>query len=281
MSHEQFNASDRLLKYEDKSDLEGSESQYSADLLVPVYQKSAKPRRSYFIHLVHIIPWFLLIILGAWDLIRYQKTKPCYPNSQIIYSPAQHLIEYEPRVFTSALHGDMSPFSEEPSPEVDDAWHSLYPSLVQLIPKEQASKLLMPTAVYPHNADRKYMIELDVFHQLHCLNMIRKALRPDYYVPEIDENGEIKLVGHTHITHCVETIRQSLMCAGDITTYTWQWDQELQTLRNHVSTPHSCRNFDKLRGWAVEHNGAVPFDNFRELNDSLDPTTWVDGYSGE
>ena len=76
------------------------------------------------------------------------------------------------------------------------------------------------------------------------------------------------------------------MCAADVTPYIWTWNETLQTLQNRISTPHTCRNFDKILEWASpdNHGGdvAVGFDfKFRELNDPLDPTSWVDGYSGD
>lgn len=41
--------------------------------------------------------------------------------------------------------------------------------LIQLIPQEQAARLANKTIIYPHDEQRRYAIELDVFHQLHCL----------------------------------------------------------------------------------------------------------------
>lgn len=39
----------------------------------------------------------------------------------------------------------------------------------QLIPKEQAVQLANTTLIFPHDPERRYIVELDVFHQLHCL----------------------------------------------------------------------------------------------------------------
>jgi hypothetical protein len=41
--------------------------------------------------------------------------------------------------------------------------------LYQLIPKEQAAQLANKTIIFPHDRERRYIVELDVFHQLHCL----------------------------------------------------------------------------------------------------------------
>lgn len=40
-----------------------------------------------------------------------------------------------------------------------------------------ASKLPNKTVLFPHDAEKRYLIELDVFHQLHCLVMLSHVLR--------------------------------------------------------------------------------------------------------
>lgn len=46
---------------------------------------------------------------------------------------------------------------------------------------EEASNLPNSTAELPHESGF-YVVEIDAFHQLHCLNYIRKALYPDRYM---------------------------------------------------------------------------------------------------
>ena len=113
-------------------------------------------------------------------------------------------------------------------------------------------------------------------------NMVRKATRPDYYHPEIKEGQtEDLLLGRRHVAHCIDAIRQSLMCSSDITAYTWTWDDELGSHKNNVKNPHTCRNFDDLRDWAGINTNQMSFDfEYRVPNDPLDPSTWIDGYRG-
>ena len=113
--------------------------------------------------------------------------------------------------------------------------------------------------------------------------MIRQSMRPDYYKPyNPQDNGEDGLLGPHHLNHCIDTIRQALMCASDVTVYTWKWDEERHSHTNQLTTPHTCRNFDKIREWGRVNGGKFVFDGeYREMNDPLDPDTWVDGYSGQ
>jgi len=113
--------------------------------------------------------------------------------------------------------------------------------------------------------------------------MIRKATRPDYYMPNVPEGeDEDPDIGRKHITHCIDTVRQALMCGADISVYTWQWHEELHSHINTVKNPHVCRNFDKIREWATVNTIRMALDPLhRVMNDPLDPSTWNDGYTGE
>jgi hypothetical protein len=114
--------------------------------------------------------------------------------------------------------------------------------------------------------------------------MIRQALDPENYKPT--DKVEESLYSRRHLTHCVNQIRQAIMCFGDVTPYVWQWNDTLKLNQNKLKTPHTCRNFEKIRDWArpENHGGSIEvgFDFYsREMNDPLDPRTWVNGYSGE
>jgi hypothetical protein len=57
-----------------------------------------------------------------------------------------------------------------------------------------------------------------------------------------------------HIEHCIDTIRQSIMCHADITPLVYQWDDGQKKMRIHGDVVHSCRDFDKIRDWSKEHS---------------------------
>lgn len=56
-----------------------------------------------------------------------------------------------------------------------------------------------------------------------------------------------------HIDHCIDSIRQSLMCSADVTPLTWAWDEEDQKLEPVATIMHTCRDFDAVREWAREN----------------------------
>ncbi|CAG8971744.1 hypothetical protein HYALB_00007224 [Hymenoscyphus albidus] len=231
-----------------------------------------------------------LIILTVLNITQYWRSITAPNPSQIVYSPVQHLLSYELREFGTGKPGDPSPYFGEPSTKLDRAWRDLYPSVYQLIPKESAAQLVEKTLIFPHDPQRRYVVELEVFHLIHCLNMIRKSTRPDYYkgfAPGIvNSHTEDLLFGPEHVSHCIESIRQAIMCHVDVTPYTWIWNSTSGHMQNVFATPHTCRNFDAIRDWArPENNGgnvSAGFDGlYREMNDPLDKSTWINGYRGD
>lgn len=88
--------------------------------------------------------------------------------------------------------------------------------------------------------------------------MLRKALYPEYYPttevsagPNATENHRGELM---HWSHCIENIRQSLMCSVDISPIVWQWVDRVQEVRVVGNIIHTCRSFDKVRDWALERH---------------------------
>ncbi|ETS85646.1 hypothetical protein PFICI_03671 [Pestalotiopsis fici W106-1] len=146
-----------------------------------------------------------------------------------------------------------------------------------------AKKLPNRTAMIPHDEEKRYIMQLDVFHQLHCLNAIRKALHPDYYTvsSQPDPNDDGGVLEPHHIDHCVDTIRQSLMCNADISPLTWMWDDERAKILAKGTIVHTCRRFDKIQEWASRYNYGKMMDSTQKaVNDPLDPETWTEGFSG-
>lgn len=52
--------------------------------------------------------------------------------------------------------------------------------------------------------------------------------------------------------HCVEQIRQVIMCYGDLSTVSWEWDQKEDLPASKFATTRICRNFDNIHAWATE-----------------------------
>ncbi|KAJ7118118.1 hypothetical protein C8R44DRAFT_923355, partial [Mycena epipterygia] len=163
-------------------------------------------------------------------------------------APAQDAARTKLIKFTRGVADDTPLYDRRPSPAVDKAWRKLYEFTETKIPLEQAMK--MPNHTWPFLGDEgNYIIALDVFHQLHCLDMLRQQLHPGH-------NYTVLSMGH--VRHCIGTIRQSLMCASDITPIVWQWSDKWRVAEPRDDVVHVCRDFEKIQDWARDRFHKFP-----------------------
>ncbi|KAK4243212.1 hypothetical protein C7999DRAFT_18409, partial [Corynascus novoguineensis] len=174
-------------------------------------------------------------------------------------APASEAIEYKTVVFRSGLHGGITEY-HGPGSQVNDRWEHLYNAFgVSLIDKDSARRL--PNATTPLSQDRSlYVVQLDVFHQSHCLNRLRKLLYPHVYHTDVSSGSDEAVDTLYHLEHCVESLRQSLQCASDISTIFWEWSPANSKMMGNTATAHTCRNFERIRDWAIRHKLDGDFD---------------------
>jgi hypothetical protein len=93
-------------------------------------------------------------------------------------------------------------------------------------------------------------------HHLHCLNLLRQTLYFNYNYYKSKGEGAFKNddnIVRFHVTHCMDIIRQQLMCMPDtgILGQVW-WDPNAPKAFVDFNTEHKCKNFDAIRQWAQE-----------------------------
>lgn len=92
-------------------------------------------------------------------------------------------------------------------------------------------------------------------------NLIRQYTYREYYNrPENRPLGftDSEAVIRAHIDHCIEMLRQALMCHGDVGIITYNWVKPWGIYPD-FSTNHKCRKFEKIVEWADRH--ALPVDD--------------------
>ncbi|KAJ4169677.1 hypothetical protein NW754_005826 [Fusarium falciforme] len=149
-------------------------------------------------------------------------------------------------------------------PEVDKAWnHVTYDVGDQMITREELDRLgLDPASLTiknPKTGQVGYRVGIQVFHQLHCLNLLRQHSFKEYYS---DKGGDIDVEPKDlrgHLDHCIEVLRTNLMCQSDTGVFTFKHYKGFESHWPDFSTLHTCRNFDAIRDWAFEN--AVAFGN--------------------
>ncbi|PMD34953.1 hypothetical protein L207DRAFT_436684, partial [Hyaloscypha variabilis F] len=79
---------------------------------------------------------------------------------------------------------------------------------------------------------------------------LRKYMYPEYYFPQLSQE-ELRL-NRMHNDHCIEVLRQGVICRGDISLVTIQWQASQKLPVADFTAPHECVNFDSLNDWARE-----------------------------
>ncbi|KAH8768322.1 hypothetical protein F5883DRAFT_669806 [Diaporthe sp. PMI_573] len=117
-----------------------------------------------------------------------------------------------------------------------------------------------------------YIISLAVFHQLHCLNAIRFAIwnqTMDAEKEQLHHETDI-----AHLDHCVDLLRQALMCAADVTPFVWARDPRDGRLHGVTTVSHTCRDWSAIEGWAAARPIVTGF-NVTKPHIRPDPLGWA------
>ncbi|KAI9049771.1 hypothetical protein LZ554_005922 [Drepanopeziza brunnea f. sp. 'monogermtubi'] len=202
----------------------------------------------------------LSISLGSLALSFYLRTS--WPSSTIptTYLPAQSAIKYEIKQF------DLPPVPEGPyigkGPEVDAKWDYITNSIGDtMVSREEMIKMnLDPHGALeitdPATGKRGYRVAVEVFHQLHCLDLLRQANYKAYYSKLGGDTAAPKHDLSRHTDHCIDALRQFVMCQGDVNIFAFRFPFNDGDPWPDYSTPRVCRNYESIRKWAVEHTVA-------------------------
>jgi hypothetical protein len=218
---------------------------------------------------LHLL-WMLLSILfmttGIW-IGAYIKSSSCGGPHRTDLAATRSYIEYEERKFDGAFKADVeryqvyrdfknsseSIYSAPASAEVDAAWEDLLRGELPVLFDNEAAPFLPELERIPGKGH--YYFELDVYHSLHCLNALRMRIDEQYYhQQQTFNNSRIRYPPNwlqEHTAHCIDQLRQSIMCHGDLTPvplYVWR-GFPISLGRSEL---HTCRKWDRIRDWMDE-----------------------------
>ncbi|KIY03958.1 uncharacterized protein Z520_00650 [Fonsecaea multimorphosa CBS 102226] len=139
-------------------------------------------------------------------------------------------------------------FGDAPNTVTEAAWDSLLP---------------VQGGFFQHPEIATARSDFAVFHQLHCLNGIRQAywFTHDAMVTgrRLSDAEFPDMISSRHISHCIDLLRQALMCQPDLTV-------EVKDERGGVTgfgTVHQCKDWQQLMGWMAEwesYGQTEPYD---------------------
>jgi hypothetical protein len=147
-------------------------------------------------------------------------------------------------------------YRRDPSPEVDEAWAHLSDVAVLTVTEQQIRDLgkdprnaVKAPESWGHGSDA-YLVHLDGIHLIHCLNMLRKGIfnNYEYYHP----NGT-DFFWHSHMSHCVDAIRNRLMCQPSVELMTYNWVEGQRKPFPDFTTTGQCWDFEQLQKWQEKH----------------------------
>ena len=207
-----------------------------------------------------------------------------------VYSPAAGATQWKPVVFHNGFHGDVTPWQGPPSDDVDHRWEEIYTGVgVIKITADEAAQLPNQTLPIPEEDDG-YIVGIEVYHQLHCLDIIRRALYPDRYGGDRNMSPNQKTEYWIHLgeyllscmppcnyarsqtnslEHCIDNLRQVLVCYSDISIIPWKINDRLQKEFPDAHTVHMCRDFDALTEWMLQPSRHFPQEKYQARVDAM------------
>ncbi|WQF82956.1 Putative mycotoxin biosynthesis protein UstYa [Colletotrichum destructivum] len=146
-----------------------------------------------------------------------------------------------PERYTKQTFQFQKVFGEEPSERSEAAWTRLIPMGKGWINVTTEDELPYMPGLDKSIPEKKAL--LSVFHQLHCLYMTRSGF---FNV----RDGHLDKVNTTHLSHCWDYLRQSVMCAGD-TTLEWKPANDIGS--TGWGYRHTCKDYTSLFIFAEQH----------------------------
>ncbi|KIK54825.1 hypothetical protein GYMLUDRAFT_891503 [Collybiopsis luxurians FD-317 M1] len=83
---------------------------------------------------------------------------------------------------------------------------------------------------------------ISMFHELHCLRLLNLAFDPS------------NIVGDGHISHCLNYLRQKILCQPDLTLEPADWKNR-NFDRDRLGATHVCRNWEVVYNTMEENFG--------------------------
>ncbi|CAJ2504617.1 Uu.00g120110.m01.CDS01 [Anthostomella pinea] len=210
------------------------------------------------------LPWYLhglllLVYSSVYLLLVLSKLQPsCLEQSRPANLtrplPSREGLQWGERKFPTNIVDN--PFTGAPRPELDEAWHRLLLNDNIRVPKSYLDEQNL-TSVYTKDG-LEGIASLSAYHSLHCLKKVKKMLFKEYYYHE--KSDEAMAREAKHVDHCVEYIRESLMCQPDLSMVTFRWinntaqheDKSAFYPTNFDVSLHTCADWQALDTWAGE-----------------------------
>ncbi|KLJ06371.1 hypothetical protein EMPG_10200 [Blastomyces silverae] len=232
----------------------------------PNRQTHSQSWRYFAFFIVLGISVFCNFVLFAEQFKRWNLDEICSTYTTQYSSPVLKDVDisYTPVHFNGSFTNPTI-YRERPGPLVDEAWLALGTQYApMIIPENEAEGYGIQKGQVKRMKDQGggFFANVEVLHHLHCLNMLRQAtyFNFEYYSKKGD--GPFKDpddVLETHIGHCVDILRQQIMCTADVGVFGQWWVEGVGPFVD-FNTVHKCRNFEEIRKWAEQRQSSYEID---------------------
>ncbi|KAH8880820.1 hypothetical protein GQ53DRAFT_813054 [Thozetella sp. PMI_491] len=253
-----------------------------------------KPRRTppYRIYICVLASASLLTLLNIVLFIQlvFRGSPPSQANTcdaglnaalkqAFVYSPIYDLLDLKSTV--RKINGTLFPPKEPsimrqlPNPDADMVWDEWdVPRVFPVTVKDLFKMHVDPSTVAKLEdniwglGDDAYATSLDVYHQLHCLNKLRRLAYAAYYPNDHQETlswsaGRPMTGYESEINHCVDILAQALQCSGNVGLIAMHWAETQEFPVPDMSVNQKCIDFEALTQWRKEHT--VDMDKYRRV----------------
>ncbi|KAI2627766.1 hypothetical protein GGR54DRAFT_590367 [Hypoxylon sp. NC1633] len=146
-----------------------------------------------------------------------------------------------------------SPWEMGPSDELDAAWNDLIQAIDVRVSGDELDFLGINVTNRVQVNGGDYLGSMGVYHHLHCLNNLRMVVHWDYYEPRFVDSPYRQHLKTAHSDHCINALRQAVMCHANTAMTTFEWvdeDNPLDGKEQRLETSSTCAKWESIDGWA-------------------------------
>ncbi|KXT00818.1 hypothetical protein AC578_2971 [Pseudocercospora eumusae] len=214
--------------YSSLPESEGHDSDSQETLLEKAHgytQSQTRTRRSWsktIIRVTIVLQSVLIVILIAAVVLLTRKDELRNLGDLIPYAQRTFTNPIYPKPDLSGLEiqweEDAPRYVGTPRAELDDNWDEL----LSVTTFNLSGPVSLPAHGHTHAFDDgNFVMGLEVYHALHCVNAIRMYIFPENY-----EFREKKSETELHKHHCIDYLRQYIQCNADLTPMDFSKIQE-------------------------------------------------------
>ncbi|KAK2800715.1 hypothetical protein FQN50_008025 [Emmonsiellopsis sp. PD_5] len=143
--------------------------------------------------------------------------------------------------------GAQGDYVGEPRPVLEKTWKDIFNIMNVRISEDDLKAVDRLENAVRLPDEPSYVGTLNVFHELHCIWWLYKYVHMDHYFADATphQRGVMKL--HSH--HCLNYLRKSAMCHGDVGIITYNWMPNSRK-PNATATTHQCADWERITEWS-------------------------------